>query len=204
MRRPFLQTLFLLGALTAAGYRADASEEARKRLVHADPAAVLSADPVFAKSDVDPKLILSIIPKGYVAVGFNSCAYEAADVLHDRTANNGYGVDYRRAGKPVAEFSWGEISVDGCSFSIGRVYDPKDPHDDWLKNLKEGDEIHEMSLALFAKEDIANYFSGNRKGHALCYPVNCPPLTIEFEGVGGINKVERRNDFGGGEVLWRK
>ncbi len=92
----------------------------------------------------------------------------------------------------------------GCPITVGKIYNPTDPHDDYLKNLKNGDIVHKKEIYLFAPDDVANYFSGNRRGHELCYPVNCPPLTIEFEGVNGINEITSWNEHGGGDVLWRK
>lgn|SRR3989338_4073306 len=203
--KPYLRALFVAGTVVAAGCAARSYKEpVPKELISADPSVILSADPMFLESGADPELLLSLIPDGYVAVGYNSCAYRAAGVRHNKLRDGLGSVNYT-AGESVAKHRWGPIfGLTGCSLSTGTVYDPEDPHDDYMESLKEGDVVHERRLTLFSPGDIHNYFSGNRKGHPLCYPVNCPPLAIEFYGVNGINKIMKWNEHDVGNVLWRK
>ena len=182
--KPYFRTLAVLGAVATTS----CVPRSYRELTRTEP--------------TEPTAFFHFIPKGYIPVGYNSCAYRAANVRHEKLSSGSGGVEYY-AGETVARYNWGRYARIGCASRVDTVYDPKDPHDSYLKNLKEGDIVHERQLALFSPIDEINYFSGNKAGHELCYPENCP-LTLIFRGINGINTVESLDEHGNLKTLWKK
>ena len=144
--------------------------------------------------------LVPVIPEGY-----SVCDYRAANVRHANVTDQDYrgpGVKFT-AGDIVKKYSIGRQNYE-CTVSLEASYGPDSPDNNYLRNLREGDVVHERKLVMYSLTDILNDVTGNKKGHELCYPKTCPPVTLKFEGVNGAGVARGVDEHGIMKVLWTK